>query len=255
MKLSIVTPSFNQAQFIERTMRSVLNQTGNFELEYIVVDGQSTDGSVDIIRRIAEQDNRVRWLSEPDHGQSDAINKGLHLATGDVVAYLNSDDIYYSGALQQVTDTFQNSTTYWVYGCCRIINEHDAEIAKGVTWYKNLLLAQYRYWLLLIVNYISQPATFWRRSLLDKIGYLSEHEHLVMDYEYWCRLGQQYPARVIHQYLAGFRLYATSKSGQHFTDQFKEEYVVAKRFTHNQFLLLAHRLHSWAIVTWYRLFR
>ncbi len=255
MKISIITPSYNQAQYIERTIQSVLNQTGEFELEYIIVDGGSTDGSVEIIQRFAAQDQRIHWVSEPDKGQSDAINKGLRRASGEVVAFLNSDDIYYPGTLQSVAQAFQQPTVQWAYGRCRIINEQDQEIAQGITRYKNLLLGRYRYWLLLIVNYISQPATFWRRSVLTEVGYLNEAEHLVMDYEYWCRLGQRHPATVLPGYLAGFRLYATSKSGQRYRQQFKDEYAVAKRFTRNPILLALHHLHAGLTVLAYRLLR
>lgn len=253
MKISIVTPSFNQHQFIERTMRSVLSQQGEFVLEYIIMDGGSTDGSIEIIQRLAATDSRIHWVSEPDHGQSDAINKGLRLATGDVVAFLNSDDVYYPGTLQAVAQAFTNAKTQWAYGRCRIINEADQEIRHFTTFYKNILLQWYHYWLLLIVNYVSQPATFWRRSLLTEVGYLNEQEHLAMDYELWCRFGQKYPAYVIHSYLAGFRYYMTSKSGQHFLQQFTDEYRIARRFTSNPLLLLMHRFHAGLIKLAYRL--
>lgn len=255
MKISIVTPSYNQVQFIERTIGSVLSQQGDFILEYIIVDGGSDDGSLDSIQRYAVQDNRIRWLSEPDHGQSDAINKGLRLATGEVVAFLNSDDIYYPGALQYIVEQFRNPTVMWVCGRCRIIDERDTEMNRLVTAYKNFWLRHYTYTTLLVLNYISQPATFWRRSLLLEVGYLNEAEQLVMDYDLWCRFGQRYPATVVPDYLAGFRLYKTSKSGQRYTTQFHDEYHVAQLFTQNKFILLIHRLHSWLIVTLYRFFR
>ncbi len=252
MKISIVTPSFNQAKFIERTINSVINQAGNFELEYIIVDGGSSDGSIDIIKRYAERDHRIKWLAEPDKGQSDAINKGLRLATGDVVTYLNSDDIYLPGALQKVADFFQSHPkTQWAYGRCRIIDESDNEVRPAVTWYKNQLLRRYRYWLLLVVNYISQPATFWRRRLLPEIGYFNPKEHLVMDYEYWLRLEKHHPAGVINKYLACFRIHAAAKSGRWFVQQFQKEYQVAKLFTNNPLLLLLHKLQAYLVILIY----
>ncbi len=236
-------------------MQSVLNQRGDFELEYIIVDGASTDGSVELIKRYADKDPRIQWVSEPDQGQSDAINKGLRRATGAVVAFLNSDDLYYPDTLQTVVTTFRNPAVQWVYGRCRIINESDRETTKPVTWYKNMVGYCYHYWLLLTINYISQPAVFWRRDLLTAIGYLNTAEHLVMDYELWCRFGQRYPATPIRQYLAGFRLYATSKSGQGYVQQFQQEYAVAKRYTHNWLVLCLHRAHSALIVLVYKLIR
>lgn len=236
-------------------MRSVLSQQGDFELEYIIVDGASTDGSVDIIRRLAAADQRVQWVSEPDHGQSDAINKGLHMATGEVVAFLNSDDIYYPETLQTVVQTFRRPTVQWAYGRCRIIDASDRETTKPVTWYKNFVGYFYHYGWLLILNYISQPAVFWRRQLLSELGYLNIAEHLVMDYELWCRFGKHYRATPMHRYLAGFRLYATSKSGRGYRQQFQEEYAVAKRYTRNPFLLWLHHMHTGLILFIYQIIR
>ena len=99
MKISIITPSFEQAEFLERTIESVLCQQGDFELEYLVIDGGSRDGSVEILQRYGDQ---LQWVSEPDGGQGDAINKGMARASGDVLAYLNSDDVYRPGALAAV---------------------------------------------------------------------------------------------------------------------------------------------------------
>lgn len=254
MKLSIITPSFNQVQFIERTIRSVLSQTGDFVLEYIIVDGGSTDGSLDIIKRWALTDGRLRWLSEPDHGQSDAINKGLRLATGDIVAFLNSDDVYCSGALQVVVQAFTaQPERIWLYGRCYIIDDQDKEIRRGVTLYKNILGRNYSYTKLLILNFISQPASFWRRSCLTTLGLFDETEHLVMDYDYWCRLGQQSEPICLSNYLAGFRVYKTSKSGQRFKEQFADELRVAKKYTNNSLIMTLHKLHSYFIITCYRL--
>lgn len=255
MKLSVVTPSFNQASFIERTIASVVSQTGDFDLEYIIIDGGSTDGSIEIIKHYAEKDPRIQWVSEPDSGQSNAINKGLSQATGDIVSFLNSDDVYYPGTLQCAAKLFQDQTVQWAYGKCRIINEHDVETNKLITWYKNIVGYFYQYWLLLVVNYISQPATFWRRSVLTEIGLINEQEHLVMDYDYWCRLGQNYPARHIRQYLAGFRLYGTSKSGQRFVQQFQQEYAIAKQYTHSRLILWLHKIHTMLIVLVYKVIR
>src|SRR5438128_2672833 len=142
MRVSIVTPSYNQARFIERTIRSVLDQDHR-DVEYIVVDGGSTDGTAGILERYSD---RIVWTSERDRGQSDAINKGLHRATGEIVAFLNSDDTYEPGALSAVVAFFSaNPEARWVYGKCRIIDENDVEIRRPITWYKNLLLRRYSY--------------------------------------------------------------------------------------------------------------
>lgn len=227
MKISIITPSFNQAAFIERTIQSVLSQ--NYpNLEYIVMDGGSTDGTVEILKKYSD---RIIWKSEKDRGQSDAINKGLGIATGEIVAYLNSDDTYAPSALQKVADFFEhNPEKMWVYGKCKIIDAHDQEIRRPITAYKNWLLKDYSYPRLLSENFISQPATFWKRQIHAEMGFFNEMEHYCMDYEFWLRIGQKYPAGVINDYLANFRYYSDSKSGGVNKKQFQDELRLAKKF-------------------------
>jgi len=250
-KVSIVTPSFNQAQFIERTIESILGQ--NYpNLEYIIMDGGSKDGTVDIIKKYGK---RIIWKSEKDGGQSEAINKGLRMATGEIVAFLNSDDTYEPGAIQKVVDFFlANPDKKWVYGKCKIVDENDREIRRPITWYKNIKLKNYTYRKLLAENFISQPATFWKRELLDEIGYINEDEHYTMDYEYWLRIGQKYPAGVINAYLADFRMYNTSKSGSLSNPQFQDELRMAKAFSGGAKLPIAiHHVNYYKIVWIYRL--
>lgn len=254
MKVSIITPSFNQADFLERTIQSVISQQGNFELEYIIVDGLSTDVSVDIIKRFAAKDKRISWISEADTGQSNAINKGLHKATGDIVAFLNSDDVYLPGALQQVVEVFnQRPDKQWLYGRCRIINQHDAEVRKWITHYKNMLLRRFHFNWLLIVNFISQPATFWRRSVLTTVGYLDEADYLAMDYEYWCRMAQQYQPIVINHYLADFRVHPDNKTKKFFVDRLRVERIIAARYTNNPFINGLHWCHAAANIVLYKI--
>jgi glycosyltransferase involved in cell wall biosynthesis len=251
MRLTIITPSFNQAPFVERTIASILDQ-GYPDLEYIVMDGGSTDGTVEILNRYSDL---LVWRSEPDNGQSDAINKGLRMATGDVVAFLNSDDTYAPGALAKVAGYFErHPDMQWAYGKCRIIDEQDREIRRPITLYKNLLLRSYSYRKLLAENFISQPATFWRRGLHDEVGYLNEDEHYVMDYEFWLRLGRLHPAGVIPDYLANFRMYDDSKSGSLSNPQFQDELRVAKAFSNGDRLpILVHEVNCRKIVWTYRL--
>jgi glycosyltransferase involved in cell wall biosynthesis len=246
MRISIITPSYNQAQFIERTIQSVLNQDYK-DIEYIVMDGGSNDGTTEILKKY---DGKIIWKSERDNGQSEAINKGLKMATGDIVTYLNSDDTYEPGVLQKVANFFsKNSDIKWVYGKCRIINENNKEIRKFITAYKNFLLKKYNYSKLIAENFISQPATFWRKELLSEIGYFSENEHFCMDYEYWLRIGQKYDAGVIDEYLANFRYYPSSKSGGVNKKQFQDELRLANKFgVKFKFSIFFHKLNYYKIV-------
>lgn len=249
-KISIITPSYNQARFIEQTIQSVLNQQyPNFE--YIVMDGGSTDATIDILKKY---DRSIRWRSQPDNGQSAAINEGLRLATGEIVGFLNSDDLYEPGAFNLVGQYF---TTFpdknWVTGFCRIIDENGHEHRSLIRQYKQWWLKRYRYQTLLVLNYIAQPATFWRRSLIEDVGLLNEQEHLAMDYEYWLRIGQKHRLGLISHQLAAFRIHRHSKGQTTFQDQFLKEVDIAARFSNSHLLKFLHRSHAQSIIAAYQL--
>lgn len=250
--ITVITPSFNQAHFIERTIRSVLDQ-GYPQLQYVVMDGGSTDGTIEILKRYGD---RLSWVSERDAGQADAINKGIGRATGEIIAYLNSDDVYEAGALWRVAEGFAARTgAQWLTGRCRIIDEHDREVRRPITAYKNLLLDHYSYSLLLVTNPVSQPATFWRRSVVEEFGPFDKNEHLVMDYEYWLRIGRKYRPVVLKEYLAGFRVYATSKTSSSFLTTFRREMIIARRYSSSRLLNGLHAASYCSITTAYRMLR
>ena len=203
VRLSVVTPSLNQGQFIERAILSVLSQ-GIRDIEFIVLDGGSTDQTVDILRTYSD---RCRWTSEPDNGQAHAINKGLALASGDVIGWLNSDDVYRPGALRRVADFFEaHPDVDLVYGNADFIDENDVIIEPYYTEPWDPLR-------LVDVCFICQPAAFFRRSVVERFGMLDERLHFCMDYEYWLRLARA-GARVeyVPEEFAASRLYATTKT-------------------------------------------
>jgi glycosyltransferase involved in cell wall biosynthesis len=240
-KISVITPSLNQGGFIQQTIESVLGQ-GYPSLEYIVIDGGSTDDTLEVLRRYQ---GRLRWISEPDTGQANAINKGLRLTSGEIVAYLNSDDLYLPGALQTVGKFFAaHPQAAWLSGRCITLDADCRPTRKLITAYKNFWLGLRSYTVLQVLNYISQPATFWRRSTTDELGLLDERLHYTMDYEYWLRIGRRYPLHSLPQPLAAFRLYAGSKSGSTARKQFDEQYRVASNYHPSAFLLQLHRLHN-----------
>ena len=181
-KLTIITPSFNQGHFIERTIRSVLDQ-GYEELEYLIVDGGSTDETVEIIRRY--EDRIAWWVSESDEGQTDAINKGLRRATGDIVAYINSDDYYLPGAFEAAIRAFREEPdARWVVGACRFVNADDS--VRNV-WVPELP-RQRRHWWMLNPWGVPQPSSFWRRVVFDELGAFRQDMHYVFDTEHGLRL-------------------------------------------------------------------
>lgn len=229
MKLSIITPSFNQHIFLGAALQSILSQRGGFELELLVIDGASTDGSVELLEQI--NDDRVVWVSEPDGGQADALNKGFARATGDVVAWLNSDDLYVPGALAAVVDAFENhGGARWIVGRCEIIDAQDHVIRRGITRYKERALRRYRYGLLLRENFISQMAVFWRREFFESVGPLDESLRYTMDYDLWLRMGAQADPLVLDRVLARFRVHREGKGRRHTLAQFSEQYRVACRY-------------------------
>jgi len=178
---TIITPSFNQGRFIEKTITSVVEQ-GYEELEYFVVDGGSTDKSVEIIRR--HEDHLAWWVSEPDGGQSDAINKGLQRATGDIVAFINSDDRYLPGAFETVVSLFERTGARWIVGACRYVYE-DGSLME--VWKPVLPTTPRHRWLIDTVGW-PQASTFWRRDVFEEFGMFREDMHYIFDTEFGLRL-------------------------------------------------------------------
>ena len=177
----------------------------------------------------------------------EAINKGLRLASGEILAYLNSDDLYLPGALHQVAGFFMaHPRAAWVTGRCLTIDANQHPTRRLITAYKNFWLRLHSYTVLQVLNYISQPATFWRRSVFDTLGPLDESLHYTMDYEYWLRIGRRHRLYCLPHNLAVFRLHAGSKSGSTARRQFTEQYDVAKTYHPLALLLLIHKLHNWA---------
>ena len=211
MLISIVTPSFNQRDYLAQTLQSVLGQQGNFNLQHLVMDGQSTDGTVDLLR--STTDPRLNWTSRPDSGQSDAINRGLRLATGDIVGWLNSDDLYTPGTLAAVAAAFIEPNVNWIVGRYQIIDPVGKEIRSLIVRYKDRYLDHYSYRKLLRENFIAQPSVFWRRTFGEKIGLLDESLHHAMDYDLWLRMGKASDPLILSKVVSQFRIHPQSKSG------------------------------------------
>lgn len=225
-RVSIVTPSYNQGQFIEETIRSVLLQ-GYPDLEYIIIDGGSTDGGVEVIKKYEPW--LAYWASEPDRGQAHAINKGFQRATGEILAWLNSDDTYQPGALAAVAQTFEeHADVAVVFGECQFIDEKGAIIwappptpgrrqltlNDWITWWKEYPAGQ--------------PAIFLQSATLRMAGPLNEALDCAFDYDLWLRVAENHRFHPIPRIIANFRRHPAAKSSR-LSDLILEELEIASR--------------------------
>ena len=225
--ITIVTPSYNQGRFIEETIKSVISQEGNFTLEYIIMDGGSTDETVEVIKkyeRLLEKGEylvkcrgvRLIWKSEKDRGQAHAVNKGFELATGEVLGWVNSDDTYMPGAVSKALEYFKK--------------HEDVMMVYGEGWYvdeRGKIIERYKpepfdYQRLAEHCFICQPSAFLRRRVLDEVGFLDEELHFCMDYEYWIRIGKSGKVQHVPEYFANSRLHADTKTLSKTSDAYGE---------------------------------
>ena len=202
-KISIITPSYNQADYLEQTIRSVLAQQIP-DLEYILVDGGSNDGSLEIIQRYA--DHLAWWVSEPDQGQADAINKGFERASGEYIAWLNSDDLYAPGALKAALEVLDaNPQLGLVFGKAITFDQHGDPIRE--LRFDDWGLAD-----LVAFEIICQPAVVMRRSVLEAAGHLSREYHFLLDHHLWLRVAQEAAIQYVPEVWAFARHHPQAKN-------------------------------------------
>lgn len=203
-RITVVTPSYNQARFLEASLRSVHEQ-GYPNLEHIVIDGGSTDGSVEVIRKYA--DRLAYWVSEADKGQTDALIKGFLRASGDILAWLNSDDLYEPRTLWEVAEFFvRNPQVQFVYGDALWIDTGGRVLRakKEIPFHRFIWLHDY--------NYIPQPSAFWRRGLYEAAGGLDLSFDLAMDADLWIRFADRTEPVHVRRIWSRMRLYPEQKN-------------------------------------------
>lgn len=230
MKLTIVTPTYNQGSFIKQTFDSLLRQKHDFPLEYVIYDAVSSDQTPSIIQEYLPkfQNNNIecKYFCEKDRGQSDAINKGWRIATGDILTYLNSDDYYEPDILNTVVHFFQDHPEIqWAYGGQNLVTVHGKIfLSMQPTSYNKKKLLNY-------CN-IAQPSCFFRKELVGEFGMLNEQLHLAMDYDLWLRFASKYPAGVIPYIVANMRYHADAKSAAQTIEQLWEMHRTGAQYTH-----------------------
>jgi glycosyltransferase involved in cell wall biosynthesis len=209
LRISVVTPSFNQARFIEATIRSVLGQDYP-HVEYLVMDGGSSDGSVDIIHKYA--DRLAYWRSGPDGGQADAIGQGFERSTGDILAWLNSDDLYLPGAFAKVARIFKLHPDAEALSGGAYCIDHEGRPLRGPGAYTRGVRASFNRFRFYEQDGVFQPATFWRRSAYEAVGGIDRSLQFILDRDLFTRLARRRPLARLPEPLACFRLHGECKS-------------------------------------------
>lgn len=231
--VSVVVPSLHQGAFLGATLRSVLDQ-GYGPLEILVVDGGSTDGTLEVLRGFGE---RIQWTSEPDAGQSDAINKGLRRARGQILTYLNSDDVLAPGAVAAAVAALgAEPGPAVVYGDLDVID------SEGALLYRLPAPALTRRRMVARGEYVPQPGTFWHRGVQEAIGLFDVGLHYAMDHDFFCRAAARFPLIRLPRTMAGFRIHGASKTRAAEDRMWREGLRVAER----------HGLRPWHAWYWIR---
>jgi len=252
MKISVIIPVLNQEKYIKQSIDSVLSQK-NCNFECIVVDGGSSDGTINILKKY--QDKRLIWKSEKDNGLSNAVNKGLKKASGNIVTFLGSDDYFYSNDVLHKIDKYFSShpKSKCINANYCIVDSFGNKIQSYVIWYKAILRnLPFQNFLLGITNFIIQPATFWRRELMMEVGLFDENLKYCMDYDYWLRITKITKINMINSCVVNYRIHSNSNRGSSYKKLFVEDIQVVRKYYKNWLVINLHKLHNKFIVFIYK---
>jgi len=255
--ISIVMPCFQQALFLEEAVCSVLDQDG-VDVELLVMDPGSTDGSRDLLLRLQKKyGEQLKLHFEKDSGQSEAVNRGISLAQGDILGWLNSDDRLRLGALAKVTHWLDSPEARWVYGRAGMIDDKGMPHASFIVFYKNWRGRKFSRLKLLTENFIPQMAVFWNRAMWEQAGGLNIGRHLEMDYDLWLRFAGVAETLVLHDILADFRVHVEAKGSRQTENQLSAAFETARKYGaglgwKGRAALVVHRMLSWRTRMLYR---
>lgn len=230
--ISIIIPTLNAEKFLRPCLDSIFNQSYK-DFEVIVVDGYSKDKTYDILKEYRQRFyRRLHMVFVRPQGQSDAINKGMDMAVGDIVTYICADDTYEPDCFSVVQSVFESQhKTNWLYGKAKIIDLNGSETRNIVTKAKELLQPRYSYHALKCVDFIVQPAVFMRAGFYQKIGKFDTNLKYVMDYDYWLRAGKAYTPMFVNYYLANWRAHSESLSVRQYSEEAKQAFEVQKKYS------------------------
>lgn len=245
-KITIVIPSYNKADTISQTLDSIINQKYT-NLEVYVKDGGSDDGTLDIIKNYSKKYRFIKYISKKDKGQKEAINLGFSKSTGQILGFINADDIYEANSFNNVAGAYvKNKNSLWFAGFGKIINSKGSEIAYFWSNIKNTLLTLNSYSLLLMTsNYLYQPSVFITANAFKKYGPFTGVSGYIFEYEMWLKLGGLQMPVIIPRYLSRFRIGNSNMSSVYFNKLFKKDIDVTQKYTNSKLIILIHKLNNW----------